>query len=127
MGGLGTNPLCGDHRQPEREGRSKGKASNDPQGFDVGKTIVGRKRHILVDTLELLLGLSVLPANIQDRDGAHCLLQHVRRRFLFITRIFADAGYQGPKMARAVAATRALENRDGQMIQYQRLRRSAKA
>jgi transposase len=49
--------------------------------------------------------VSVLPANIQDRDGAHCLLQRARGRFPFITRIFADAGYQGPKMARTVAAT----------------------
>ena len=80
-------------------------ASIDPQGFDAGKKVVGRKRHILVDTLGLLLGVSVLPANIQDRDGAHCLLQRARRRFPFITKIFADAGYQGPKMARNVAAT----------------------
>jgi transposase len=52
-----------------------------------------------------LLGVSILPANIQDRDGARDLLQHVRRRFPFIDRIFADAGYQGPKMAKVVAAT----------------------
>lgn len=103
--GQGTKPLCGSHRQPERQGRSKRGASIDPQGFDAGKKVVGRKRHILVDTLGLLLGVSVLPANIQDRDGAYCLLQHVRRRFPFITKIFADAGYQGPKMARTVAAT----------------------
>ncbi len=49
--------------------------------------------------------MSVLPANVQDRDGAHGLLQSARRRFPFITKIFADAGYQGPKMAHTVAAT----------------------
>ena len=49
--------------------------------------------------------MSVLPANIQDRDGARYLLQSARRRFPFIEKIFADAGYQGPKMAHAVAAT----------------------
>lgn len=49
--------------------------------------------------------MSILPADIQDRDGARGLLRGVRRRFPFIERIFADAGYQGPKMAGAIAAT----------------------
>src|SRR5208283_2362728 len=49
--------------------------------------------------------VSVLAANIQDRDGACHLLQKARRRFPFIEKIFADAGYQGPKMARTIAAT----------------------
>jgi len=49
--------------------------------------------------------VSVLPANIQDRDGARGLLQSARRRFPFIKKIFADAGYQGPKMAQTVEAT----------------------
>lgn len=45
------------------------------------------------------------PADAQDRDGAFDLLRQTRRRFPFIERIFADGGYQGPKMARAVART----------------------
>jgi transposase len=49
--------------------------------------------------------VSILPANIQDRDGTRDLLCRVRRRFPFIERIFADAGYQGPKMANAIADT----------------------
>lgn len=49
--------------------------------------------------------MSVLPANIQDRDGACGLLRGVRPRFPFIEKIYADAGYQGPKMARVVAVT----------------------
>ena len=49
--------------------------------------------------------MSVLPADIQDRDGARDLLQQARRRFPFIERIFADAGYQGPKMATTIATT----------------------
>jgi transposase len=95
----------GDHRQPERQGRSKGGSAIDPQGFDAGKKVVGRKRHILVDTLGLLLGVSVLPANIQDRDGTRNLLRQARRRFPFVEKIFADAGYQGPKMRKTAAAT----------------------
>jgi transposase len=49
--------------------------------------------------------VSVLPADIQDCDGARDLLQQARHRFPFIERIFADAGYQGPKMATTIAAT----------------------
>ena len=88
----------------KRQGRSKKGVAIDPQACDAAKKVTGRKRHVLVDTLDLLLGVSVLPANIQDRDGARGLLQIARRRFPFIAKIFADAGYQGPKMARSVAA-----------------------
>jgi transposase len=49
--------------------------------------------------------VNVLPANIQDRDGTGELLRRVRRRFPFIETIFADAGYQGPRMAKTIAAT----------------------
>jgi transposase len=49
------------------------------------------------------LSVIVHPANVQDRDGAAELLRTARRSFPFIDRIFADAGYQGPKMAEVVA------------------------
>ena len=76
----------------------------DPQGFDAGKKVTGRKRHILVDTLGLLLNVVVHPANVQDRDGARLVLdRRTRRLFPFIERIFADAGYQGAKTAAAIA------------------------
>lgn len=51
------------------------------------------------------MSVAVHPANVQDRDGAGDLLRTARRSFPFIERIFADAGYQGPKMARVVAKT----------------------
>ena len=57
------------------------------------------KRHILVDTLGLLLNVVVHPADVQDRDGAFHLLRRARRLFPFIERIFADGGYAGQKMA----------------------------
>jgi transposase len=78
----------------------------DPQGFDAGKKITGRKRHILVDTLGLLLSVAVHPANIQDRDGVALVLdRRTRRLFPFIKRIYGDGGYQGPKAAKAAAKT----------------------
>jgi len=45
-----------------------------PRGYDAGKKMVGRKRHLLVDTLGLMVRLLIHPANIQDRDGARLLL-----------------------------------------------------
>jgi transposase len=65
---------------------------------------VGRKRHILVDTLGLLLSVAVHPADIQDRDGASLVLNKATRALWpFILRIFADAGYQGPRAALAAS------------------------
>ncbi|MBS9405669.1 IS5 family transposase [Halomonas sp. TRM85114] len=40
-------------------------------GYDAGKKVKGRKRHVLVDTLGLILAVSVTAASVQDRDGAH--------------------------------------------------------
>ena len=68
--------------------------------------MLGRKRHILTDTLGLLLAVSVHPASVQDRDGAEALLREARRSFPFLERIIGDAGYQGRKMETAVARTR---------------------
>jgi putative transposase len=77
----------------------------DPSVYDAGKKIKGRKRHILVDALGLLLSVVVLSADVQDRDGAFHLLRPARRLFPFIARIFADGGYAGVKMAMVVCHT----------------------
>ncbi|HEY0524384.1 MAG TPA: IS5 family transposase [Stellaceae bacterium] len=66
--------------------------------------IKGKKRHILVDTLGLILMAHVHPASTQDHDGALPLLKEARRLFPFIERIFADGGYQGGTTAAAVKA-----------------------
>ena len=94
-----------DHRQPDFEGGAKGGSTLDPSGYDAGKKVTGRKRHLLTDTLGLLLAVIVHPASVQDRDGAEPLLRKARRLFPFVERIIGDAGYQGPKMAAAVART----------------------
>ena len=83
----------------DREERAKRGSWLDPSGYDAGKKVKGRKRHILVDTLGLLLNVVVHPADVQDRDGAFQLLRRTRRLFPFIERIFADGGYAGRKMA----------------------------
>lgn len=59
----------------------------------------------MVDTLGLMVGITVHAANVQDRDGAAELLRRTRRSFPFIEVIFADGGYQGPIMAETMART----------------------
>lgn len=70
----------------------------DSRGYDAHKRCLGRKRHILVDTLGLLLAVLVTGANVQDRDGAKQLLTNFYRAFFQSFRlrhIWADAGYGG--------------------------------
>src|SRR6202158_5700687 len=91
------------YRQPEREKRRKRGACMDPHGFDAGKLIKGKKRHILVDTLGLLLHAIVHSAGIQDRDGGIALLETLCDRFPFLQQLFADSAYQGPIFGNATA------------------------
>jgi transposase len=65
------------------------------RGFDGGKKINGRKRHIAVDTLGLVLTVIVTAASVQDRDGAFRLLALLRERFSTISLVWADGGYAG--------------------------------
>ena len=67
-------------------------------GFDAGKKIKGRKRHIVTDTLGLMVGLLVHSAGIQDRDGAPGVLKSIRHSHPWLRHIFADGGYAGPKL-----------------------------
>ena len=74
-----------------------------PRGFDAGKKIKGRKRHILTDTAGHLVGAVVHEASIQDRDGAPLLLGDIRRSFPWLRHLFADSAYAGGKLATALA------------------------
>ncbi len=65
------------------------------RGYDAGKRVNGRKRHLAVDTGGLLLAVVVTIASIQDRDGAHRLLAAVRAKFSTIGLVWADGGYAG--------------------------------
>ena len=61
--------------------------SGGPRGYDAGKKINGRKRHVLVDTQGFLLRGIVHPARVQDRDGLAPLLGRIRRRFPLRSRL----------------------------------------
>jgi len=65
------------------------------RGYDAGKKTNGRKRHIIVDTLGLLMCVLVHSADIQDRDGAKLLLAKIKDRFPRLQLIWADGGYAG--------------------------------
>ena len=75
----------------------------DPVGYDAAKKTKGIKRNVIVDTIGLLLGIAVIPANIQDRDGAANLIRKTRHLFPWIAKIFADGGYAGAKLKAALA------------------------
>jgi transposase len=73
-----------------------GAEAREHVGFDAGKKVKGRKRHILVDTLGLIFKAEVHAAGIQDRDGAVLVFDRLVQRFPFIEKICGDGAYQGP-------------------------------
>jgi transposase len=74
-----------------------------PRGFDAGKRVYGRKRHIVTDTNGLLLAVHVHPANVQDVHGAVPLLERLRQRFPKLRHVFADRIYRGEQLANALS------------------------
>lgn len=78
--------------------------SGGPRGYDAGKKIKGRKRHIVTDTCGFLVFILVHAADIQDRDGAVDVLNALRQRFPWLRHIFADGGYAGDKLKDALAS-----------------------
>jgi transposase len=99
------------------KGAEKGGVSVDPHGYDAGKKIKGKKRHVLVDTQGLLLhaipafghagalrpnAWIVHAADIQDRDGGVLLKSTLFGLFPFLLKLYADSGYQGPQFQRGL-------------------------
>jgi putative transposase len=74
------------------------------RGYDAGKKVNGRKRHIVVDTCGLLLAVLVTGAHVQDRDAARPLLWALRACFPTIRLVWADSGYAGKLVDWATAA-----------------------
>src|SRR5688500_4608577 len=67
----------------------------EQRGYDGGKKVRGRKRHLLVDTEGLVLEAKVHSAKIPDQDGLRLLLKAARERLLHLPHLWVDAGYQG--------------------------------
>ena len=65
----------------------------ETRGYDAGKKIVGRKRHIAVDTDGRLLMVNLTPADISDSAGAQMILDGVRKRWPWLKHLFADGAY----------------------------------
>jgi transposase len=78
--------------------RVKTTESGGPRGFDAGKPIKGRKRHIAVDTRGWMVGAASHPADVQDQGGAPLVLRSLRTSWPWLRHIFADGGYAGPKL-----------------------------
>jgi putative transposase len=93
-----------------KRGVPKTTEAGGPRGYDVGKKIKGRKRHIITDTMGLVVAAIVHAAGIQDRDGAVPLLASIRSAFPWLRHILgtprfahADGGYAGDKLKAALA------------------------
>ncbi|MFD7639523.1 IS5 family transposase [Kitasatospora sp. NPDC059795] len=75
----------------------------DSRGFDGGKLINGRKRHVVVDTLGLLLAVMVTSADIGDRAAARALLARVAAAHHRLALVWADGGYTGSLVGHCLA------------------------
>ena len=71
------------------------------KGYDAGKKIKGRKRHLVVDSLGLVLLVVVHSAGLQDRDGARLVFEHLIHLFPFIRLVWTDGGYAGKLVKQA--------------------------
>lgn len=91
-----------DSQSVETTGESAGPPYGEDhrKGYDAHKRVKGRKRHLLVDTLGLVLSVYVTPADVQDKIGARCVL--VGRSWLLprLKKIWADGAYSGEPLAR---------------------------
>ena len=68
------------------------------RGYDAGKKIVGRKRHIAVDTDGRLLMVNLTTADISDSAGAQTILDGIRKRWPWVKHLFADGAYDRLKL-----------------------------
>ena len=79
-----------------RHSRKRGASEPDKTiGYDAGKKVKGRKRHIAVDTLGLIWAVRVTAASVQDRDGALLLLPELEAQSQRLETLYADAAYAG--------------------------------
>jgi putative transposase len=90
-----------------------------PRGYDAGKKIKGRKRHVMVDTDGRALVIQAHPADIQDRDGAIPLLKASRKSFPFVELAFADSAYGAQRVRDATSILIEIVKRLGDQVGFQ--------
>src|ERR1700740_1429306 len=91
--GWAASPPDGrEHRQSARQGRGKRGRAVDPAGYDAGKKIKGKKRHLIVDTQGLLMQAIIHAADIQDRDGGVLLMGSLFGLYPFLLKRYSDRG-----------------------------------
>jgi len=78
--------------------------SGGPRGYDGGKKVVGRKRHIAVDVEGSPVVVEVHAASVQDRDGAPVVIVALLEVAASVKKLFADSGYAGPKLQNVLKA-----------------------
>jgi hypothetical protein len=71
----------------------KTNVSGGPRGSDAGKKVKDRKRHIVTDTLGLLVGAAIHPDDVQDRVGAMLVIQDLHDLFPWLRHLFANGAY----------------------------------
>lgn len=96
LAGRETSPTAAVIDSQSVKSAEKGGSCIDPHGYDAGKKIKGKKRHVLVDTTGLMLQAIVHSADIQDRDGGVLLMATLFGLYPFLLKLYADGGYQGP-------------------------------
>ena len=84
------------------------------KGFDAGKKIKGRKRHLVTDTLGLLIAVLVTAGSVQDRDAAAPALSLAQAKVPGLRKVFLDAGYAG----RATAELRQKHKLDVEVVRH---------
>jgi putative transposase len=87
---------------------TRGTPQGGDTGFDAGKKVKGRKRHLAVDTLGLLLAVSVTAASVQDRDGAIPVVAQACAKVAGLKKLYVDSAYAG-QCARALEQTHGID------------------
>jgi transposase/AraC-like DNA-binding protein len=83
-------------------------AQGGDTGFDAGKKVKGRKRHLVVDTLGLVLAVSITSAGVQDRDAASAVVAQACTKVPGLTSLYADAAYGG-QCAQSIEAAHGID------------------
>lgn len=86
---------------------TRGSAQGGDNGYDAGKKVKGRKRHLVVDTLGLVLAVAVTAASVQDRDAAPQVVAQARAKAPTLSTLYADSAYAG-RCAQAIQAEHGL-------------------